>query len=360
MSSLVGRLPPCRSLCRGQAQPVVASSPLVRRTQSAPLASVAAVSEARMEDWNCTRCRSRNTDLYKGRRRDKCTSCYLSRDKAKPVPAVVPTVLSKSPGAACVPPTTGTSGHTTPRRDFPSSNGVTPAAGASGIVNPETHQPRPQHQSLPQPSPQLLPPFSPAVHPSPHHLHQPPPPSHQPQGPPPPQVLAPWMAPLPPPPQAPNKDEGAGVFDYEWTREKAAARQLPPLAVHTTADAAPECAVASRTCGCQPSHTHTHTHRGLTPPPAPAAQGVAHLGGGGAAARVSVPAAAAAATGPTGPTDSTDPAAAAATAAAHATARATPAAAAAPRAAPAPAATATNAAAAFAAAAPAKRGLRPA
>ena len=42
------------------------------------------------------------------------------------------------------------------------------------------------------------------------------------------------MAPLPPP-QAPNKDEGAGVFDYEWTREKAAARQLPPLAVRTTA-----------------------------------------------------------------------------------------------------------------------------
>ena len=208
-----------------------------------------------MEDWNCTRCRSRNTDLYKGRRRDKCTSCYLSRDKAKPVPAVVPTVLSKSPGAACVP----ASGHTTPRRDFRSSNGVTPAAGASGIVNPETHQPRPQHQSLPKSSPQLLPSFSPAVHPSPHQLHQPPPPSHQPQGPPPPQVLAPWMAPLPPPPQAPNTDEGAGVFDYEWTREKAAARQLPPLAVHTTADAAPECAAASRTCGCQPSHTHTHT-----------------------------------------------------------------------------------------------------
>ena len=304
-----------------------------------------------MEDWNCTRCRSRNTDLYKGRRRDKCTSCYLSRDKAKPVPAVVPTVLSKSPGAACVP----ASGHTTPRRDFRSSNGVTPAAGASGIVNPETHQPRPQHQSLPKSSPQLLPSFSPAVHPSPHHLHQPPPPSHQPQGPPPPQVLAPWMAPLPPPPQAPNKDEGAGVFDYEWTREKAAARQLPPLAVHTTADAAPECAAASRTCGCQPSHTHTHTHGGLTPPPAPAAQGVAHLGGGGAAARaVSVPAAAA------DPTDPTDPAATA-----HATAHA---AAAAPQSpsprngtgSPAPAATATNAAAAFAAAASAKRGLRPA
>ena len=218
-----------------------------------------------MEDWNCGRCRSRNTDLYKGRRRDKCTSCYLTRDKAKPVPAVVPTVLSKSPGAACVPPTTGACGHITPRRDFPSSNGVTPAAGASRIVNPETHNKQHQPQSLPLPSPQLLP-FSPAVHPSPHHLHQPPPPSHQPQGPPPPQVLAPRMAPLPPPPQAPNKDEGAGVLDYAWTREKAAAKQLPPLALHTTADAAPECAAASRTCGVS---RHTHTHCGLTPLPPP-------------------------------------------------------------------------------------------
>ena len=98
---------------------------------------------SRMDDWTCGRCRGRNTDLYKGRRREKCTSCYLSRDKAK---------------AAEVP------------------------------------QPR-QGELLPQP--------------------------------------------------APNKDEGAGVLDYEWTREKAAARQLPPLAVHTTASAAPECTAAS-------------------------------------------------------------------------------------------------------------------
>ena len=96
-----------------------------------------------MDDWTCGRCKGRNTDLYKGRRREKCTSCYLSRDKAK---------------AAEVP------------------------------------QPR-QGELLPQP--------------------------------------------------APNKDEGAGVLDYEWTREKAAARQLPPLAVHTTASAAPECTAAS-------------------------------------------------------------------------------------------------------------------
>ena len=80
-----------------------------------------------MDDWTCGRCRGRNTDLYKGRRREKCTSCYLSRDKAE---------------AAEVP------------------------------------QPR-QGELLPQP--------------------------------------------------APNKDEGAGVLDYEWTREKAAASEVSRL-----------------------------------------------------------------------------------------------------------------------------------
>ena len=108
-----------------------------------------------MDDWTCGRCKGRNTDLYKGRRREKCTSCYLSRDKAKVA---------------------------------------------------EVPQPR-QGELLPQP--------------------------------------------------APNKDEGAGVLDYEWTREKAAARQLPPLAVHTTASAAPECAAASRTSGVSRHHPTT-------------------------------------------------------------------------------------------------------
>ena len=59
------------------------------------------------------------------------------------------------------------------------------------------------------------------------------------------------------PQPAPNKDEGAGVLDYEWTREKAAARQLPPLAVHTTASAAPECSAASRTSGVSRHHPTT-------------------------------------------------------------------------------------------------------
>ena len=218
-----------------------------------------------MDDWNCGRCRSRNTDEYKGRRREKCTSCYISRDKVKPTVLMVkPTVPSVS-GAACVTPAAGFSSHITPRRD---SNGCTPTAGAPVSVNPETRETVSKHQpQMPaQPSPQQLP-FSP-VHPSPDSLHQPPPPSHQPQGPPPPQVPALPLAPTPPPLQARvTEDQGAGVFDWAWTREKAAAQQLPPLAVRTTADAAPACAAARRTRLSHDTPQVPSRHHRLTPLP---------------------------------------------------------------------------------------------